>query len=108
MKPTALPPWGKSLLLLAGVALLAAGLRLLSAHNLALLHPAHTVAGIGLFTLIAAAGCAVGLPRQLTASAAASIVPAMTGVPSASPRTSAMRPMTLSPGRCPPVPVLAP
>ena len=71
MKPTALPPWGKSLLLLAGVALLAAGLRLLSAHNLALLHPAHTVAGIGLFTLIAAAGCAVGLPRQLTASAAA-------------------------------------
>ncbi len=30
------------------------------------------------------------------------------GVPSGSPRTSAMRPVTFGPGRCPPVPVFAP
>jgi uncharacterized membrane protein YdjX (TVP38/TMEM64 family) len=65
-----IPRWIKPLLLLAGVAALAVGLRLLSGNHLALFAVRHGPAGISLFILAAAAACAFGLPRQLVASAA--------------------------------------
>jgi len=66
----ALPSWGKPLLLLAGVAAFAVGLRMLSGGHLAGFASHRGPAGVAIFVVLAGAACAFGLPRQLVASAA--------------------------------------